>query len=318
MTHKYLHEAAYRGWEAIAKLSQPQVTICGVGALGSHLADNLARQGFRRLRVIDHDRVEEHNVGTQLYGLTDVGAAKVEVLRNHLFRTSEIEVEAHKKELNERTGRSLLKGSDLVVDTLDNHASRKLVQDQCRERQIACLHVGLHADYCEAIWDEQYRVPNDAEGDVCAYPLARNLVLLAVALGSELLIRYILEGRKQNFSATLGDFALSELEPPRLDALEVVLYPSDEPHRTDTAVRENIRKQSPFQAEFLSVRPGIHELRNLAILKIVFTRLLINSNCLTGPCPRVLPQVHDGGLASRANCASESRLAWLSFDPAKG
>lgn len=212
MTHKYLHEAAYRSWEAIEKLAVPQITICGVGAIGSHLADNLARQGFRRLRVIDHDRVEEHNVSTQLYGLADVGAAKVEVLRNHVFRTSEVEAEAHKKELNERTARSLLKGSNVVVDTLDNHASRKLVQDQCRERQIACLHVGLYADYCEAIWDGQYRVPNDAEGDMCAYPLARNLVLLAVALGSELLVRYVLEQQKQNISATLGDFQFSQLE----------------------------------------------------------------------------------------------------------
>jgi tRNA A37 threonylcarbamoyladenosine dehydratase len=82
MTRKFLHEEIYRGAEALAKLAEPQLVLCGGGALGSHLADNLARQGFRKLRVIDRDRVEEHNVGSQLYGVPDVGAWTVEVLRN--------------------------------------------------------------------------------------------------------------------------------------------------------------------------------------------------------------------------------------------
>jgi hypothetical protein len=72
--------------------------------------------------------------------------------------------------------------------------------------------VGLYADYCEAIWDEHYRVPNDVAGDVCEYPLARNLVLFAVALASELLVRYVLDGKMQNFSGTLTDFTFAELE----------------------------------------------------------------------------------------------------------
>jgi molybdopterin/thiamine biosynthesis adenylyltransferase len=212
MPRKFLHEEIYRGSESVAKLAAPRVTICGAGAIGSHLADNLARQGFRKLRIIDRDRVEEHNISTQNYGVADIGAWKAEMMRNRLFRTVEIEVEAVTKELSERNARSLLKDSDLVIDTFDNSASRRIAQQQCRESGFSCLHVGLHADYCEAIWDEQYRVPNDIAGDVCEYPLARNLVLFAVALGSELVVRYVLVGKKQNFSGTLADFAFSELE----------------------------------------------------------------------------------------------------------
>ena len=122
----------------------------------------------------------------------DVGAAKVEVLRNRVFRAVEIEIEAVNKDFTERTARSLLKGAAIVVDTFDNSASRQLVQQQCREATIDCLHAGLYADYCETIWDERYRVPGDVAGDVCEYPLARNLVLFAVALASELLIRFVL------------------------------------------------------------------------------------------------------------------------------
>jgi molybdopterin-synthase adenylyltransferase len=212
MASKFLHEEIYRGKDQITRLASVPVTLCGAGALGSLLADNLARQGVCKWKVIDRDRVEEHNVGTQLYGESEVGAWKVEALRNRIFRAVGVEIEAVAKELSERNSRSLLKGSAIVLDTFDNSAGRRLVQDQCRADGIACLHVGLFADYGEAIWDEAYRVPSDVAGDVCNYPLARNLVLLAVAVASELVIRYILDGSKSNWSITLRDFAVRSLE----------------------------------------------------------------------------------------------------------
>lgn len=212
MTNKFLHDEIFRGSEAISKLGTPLITLCGAGALGSNLADNLARQGFKRLRVIDFDRVEEHNINTQVYDVGDVGALKVDVLKNRLFRSVEIEVDAISKKLEERSVKKQLKGSDIVIDTFDNSASRKLVQDHCRSAELQCLHVGLFADYCEVIWDENYKVPGDAEGDVCDYPLARNLVLMAVAIASESVIRFILDDQKSNLSCTLGDFAIRELE----------------------------------------------------------------------------------------------------------
>lgn len=212
MAHKFIHDEIYRGPDQLAALANVQLVLCGAGALGSLLADNLARQGFARLRVIDRDRVEEHNVNTQLYGLEDVGARKVDVLRNRLFRSVGVEIEAQGKDLTERTCKSLLKGADLVLDLFDNHASRQVLQTYCRQTGLVCLHVGLFADYCEVVWDAQYRVPADAEGDVCEYPLARNLVLLAVSLAAETVVSYVLDGQQVNRTATLRDFAVRELE----------------------------------------------------------------------------------------------------------
>jgi molybdopterin/thiamine biosynthesis adenylyltransferase len=209
------HERLYRGADAIARLAAQPLTLCGAGALGSHLADNLARQGFTRLRLLDRDRVEEHNVSTQLYGLSDVGAPKAEVLRGRLFRATGVEAEAVVKELTERNARSLLKGGGLVLDTFDNSASRRLVQETCRSLQLPCMHVGLFADYAEVIWDERYRVPPDVGGDVCDYPLARNLVLLAVAVASEALVRAVLGGERLDWSVTLRDLAVRPLESPQ-------------------------------------------------------------------------------------------------------
>ena len=198
------------GRPAIEKLGQASITLCGAGALGSLLADNLARQGLRRLTIIDFDRVEQHNAGTQLYGESDVGAKKVDLLRTHLFRSVGAEVTVFDRRLDERTVKKFLRGARLVVDTFDNAASRRLVTDYCRQNQIDCLHLGMNADYGEVRWNEVYQVPGDVvEGDVCDYPLARNLILLVVAAGSEALLRYILDGQKENYAVTLRDLAIS-------------------------------------------------------------------------------------------------------------
>jgi molybdopterin/thiamine biosynthesis adenylyltransferase len=211
---KFHHEQIYRGPAALARLGATRVTLCGAGALGSHLADNLVRQGFGPLRVVDRDRVAEHNVGTQLYGEAEVGAWKVEALRHRLFRAAGVEIDAVGKEMTERNARALLKGAGIVVETFDNAAARRLVQETCRALALPCLHIGLFANYAEVIWDEAYRVPADLAGDVCDYPLARNLVLLAVAVASEVLLRFVLDGERGNWSLTLRDFTASPLEVP--------------------------------------------------------------------------------------------------------
>jgi hypothetical protein len=54
-------------------------------------------------------------------------------------------------------------------------------------------------------------VPGDVSQDVCDYPLARNLVLLTVAIASETLLRSIDSGARDNW-ITLRDFAVRALE----------------------------------------------------------------------------------------------------------
>ena len=212
MPGKFHHENLYRGPDLLAKLATLRVTICGVGAIGSNLADNLVRQGVSRLRAIDHDRVEEHNVSTQAYAEADVGVWKVEALRNRLFKVAGVEIEAIRKELTPQNAKQLLADCDLVIDAFDNSIARQLVQQTVRSAKIPCLHVGLYEDYCEAIWDDHYRVPSDVQGDVCDYPLARNLVLLAVLISTEKILTFASTGAQQDLSGTLHDLSVRNLE----------------------------------------------------------------------------------------------------------
>jgi molybdopterin-synthase adenylyltransferase len=129
-----------------------------------------------------------------------------------IHQTCGIEVEALRKEVTDRTAKSLLQEGGLIIDTFDNSASRKLVQEQCRALKLPCLHAGLFADYGEVIWDSHYRVPQDTAGDVCDYPLARNLVLLVVAIASEATVRFVLGGIKEDYSVTLRDLVIRPME----------------------------------------------------------------------------------------------------------
>lgn len=208
MPGRFHHEEMYRGPGAADRLAGVRLCLCGAGALGSNLAENLVRQGFRRLRVIDRDRVEEHNISTQVYGEADVGAWKIDILRNRLFRAVGVEIDAQQRELTEQNAGKLLRDADVVIDTFDNSASRSIVQTTCRTDGLICLHAGLNADYGEVVWDESYRVPGDAGADVCDYPLARNLVMLTVAVASDVLVRYALDQTQSSWSITLKDFAV--------------------------------------------------------------------------------------------------------------
>ncbi len=206
------HETLYRGSEALDRIGRARLVICGAGAVGSNLVDALARQGFRCIRVIDDDRIEAHNVGTQTYAESDAGAFKVEVLQSELFRAVGIEIEAVRRRLTGRNVAKLLSGADLVVDGFDNHESRAWVTEHCSTANVACLHVGLSADYTEVLWNANYRVPRDVvqEGvDVCDYPMARNLITFAVALACEAIVRHVVDGVQEDYSFTLGDLKIN-------------------------------------------------------------------------------------------------------------
>jgi molybdopterin/thiamine biosynthesis adenylyltransferase len=174
------------------------------------LVDNLARHGAKNLLVIDKDRVEEHNIGTQIFERGEIGAWKAEVVATRVFRATGAEIESVSKELTPQNIAKWTRGADVVVDCFDNSDSRALLTNWCREKGISCLHLGVNADYGEVKWNEKYQVPNDVEGvGACDYPLARNLLLFIVAIGSEALLHFLWRGEKRDFSFTLGDFSIN-------------------------------------------------------------------------------------------------------------
>jgi molybdopterin/thiamine biosynthesis adenylyltransferase len=208
----FYHERLHRTEAVMARLRELPVTICGAGALGANLTEALARQGFAHLIVIDRDRVEERNLSTQPYYRGDIGAQKAKIIANALYRALGVAVTGRVEELTAANAAKLLAGSGLVVDTFDNSVARQAVRDACAVSSIPCLHAGLAAGYAEILWNEGYRVPSATNDDVCDYPLARNLVLLTVAVAAEVVVLFAATEARTAYTITLDDFAVRAYE----------------------------------------------------------------------------------------------------------
>lgn len=205
----FLHELRHRGADAMTRLRDARVAVCGAGALGSHVATSLARAGVGYLRVIDRDRVEERNLSTQPWTRAEVGAPKAKLLAAQLYRAVGADVEAHAVELTDANAKKLLRGVDLVIDAFDNSASRACVQAAAAALAQPCLHAGLSGDgYGEVVFDPGYRVPSAAGDDVCDYALAGTFALFTATLAAELALRFLVTGERRGASLTFGDLVV--------------------------------------------------------------------------------------------------------------
>lgn len=201
----FLHEQLYRD---LAPVAEQLITLCGAGALGANLAETLARMGLRRLRVVDRDRIEAHNLSTQPWQQQDVGTPKARMLANMLYRAVGARVEAQHVELTPANAAQLLQGSSIVVDAFDNRPARQAVIDATGTLGIPCLHIALGGmgDYGCGLWDGAYTLDGGEQGyDGCDYPLTRPLALLVVAAAAEVLVSHLLNGNRRNFEVTLRD-----------------------------------------------------------------------------------------------------------------
>lgn len=119
------------GEEGQEKLRKAQVTIVGVGALGSIIAELLARAGIGKLTLIDSDFVELNNLQRQaLYLTKDVGRPKVDAAKERLQAINpDVTVETVRDHL-EKKNLSLL-DCDLVLDGTDNMETRFLLNEHC-------------------------------------------------------------------------------------------------------------------------------------------------------------------------------------------
>ena len=188
------------------------ITICGAGALGGNLAENLARQGFKTLRLIDYDKVEERNLATQPYYKEDIGHLKIKVLAERLYRSSGAAVEVHRVKLDGSNATILLRGSGLVVDCFDNPPSREIVKNICSLFKIPCLHMGMAENYAEIVWSERYIIPKQTGSNPCDNPQARDTILIAVATATcGTIIPFFKGGERNSYTITMKDFRIQRI-----------------------------------------------------------------------------------------------------------
>jgi molybdopterin/thiamine biosynthesis adenylyltransferase len=150
---RYARQTLFTGIGAAGqeRLSKARVLIVGCGALGSVLANNLARAGVGHLRIVDRDYVEGNNLQRQvLYEEDDVrqGMPKAIAAAERLRRiNSLVTVEPHTTDVTAENIEELLEGVDVILDGTDNFETRYLLNDACLKANIPWIYSGVIAAY---------------------------------------------------------------------------------------------------------------------------------------------------------------------------
>ena len=139
------------------------VTVVGAGALGSHFVQFFRNEACT-IKIIDFDRVEQRNVASQFHSKAGVGKKKTASLQQSLKFLYGREIISVSNKLTKDNVKELLSNADLIVDCLDNGASRRLVQDFARSSQTPCLHGALSAngDFGRVVWDELFVIDDES------------------------------------------------------------------------------------------------------------------------------------------------------------
>ena len=188
------------------------LTVCGAGALGSHLVQILRSEKLLPIRVVDFDRVESHNLGSQFHGAQGRGKLKVQALQQTMQFLWGAKLVATPTRLTADNVDAVLGGSELVVDCLDNAKGRRLVQQFCEQAAIPCLHGALAAGgtYGRVVWSEHFVVDEEkvAGGHTCEDGAFLPFIALVSAYLARSVQLFVKDGRRVGFEVTpTGPFA---------------------------------------------------------------------------------------------------------------
>ena len=116
-----------------AKIRNAKVLLVGVGGLGSPIATYLTGAGIGTLGLIDDDVVSITNLHRQvLYSEEEVGLPKAECAKRRLHSLNhEASIVAYPERLTRENAEDLIRLYDLVIDGMDNFATRFIVSDVC-------------------------------------------------------------------------------------------------------------------------------------------------------------------------------------------
>lgn len=133
------------GEEGQKRLKDARVVIVGVGGLGCASATYLTAAGVGHITIVDLDIVELPDLNRQiLYWEEDVGKEKVMVAQKKLSKLNPaIEITPIFAKITEENVLKIINGAQVVVDGLDNSATRLVVNSACIKGKIAYIYGGV-------------------------------------------------------------------------------------------------------------------------------------------------------------------------------
>ena len=154
MIHEFSRTELLIGEEGLKRLANATVMVLGVGGVGSHCIEALARSGVGTLILVDNDKVSRTNINRQYIAyLSTVGDYKTKLMKDRIddicpsINVFTYETFILPDNLNEIFEREV----DYIVDAIDTVTAKLAVAEYAKEHQIpliSCMGTGnkLHPE----------------------------------------------------------------------------------------------------------------------------------------------------------------------------
>ena len=144
MVNQYSRTELLIGKEGLERLRRSSVMVFGVGGVGSHCIEALARSGVGRLILIDNDTVSVTNINRQSIAYhSTVGRMKTEVMKERIrdidpaIRVSTCETFVLPDNLGEILDAE--PGVDYVIDAIDTVSAKIALVEEAQKRDIPLI-----------------------------------------------------------------------------------------------------------------------------------------------------------------------------------
>ena len=184
------------GIDNFNKLTNKKVMIFGIGGVGGHVAEALARSGIQHLVLIDSDTVEESNINRQIIAAYDtIGKPKVELMKERILSINpDAKVEAIQKfYLPENSDEFDFSNVDYIIDCVDTVTAKISIICKAKELNIpiiSAMGAGNKLDPSKLLVSDIYKTSVDPLAKVMRHELKkRNIKNLKVVFSTEELIK---------------------------------------------------------------------------------------------------------------------------------
>ena len=174
MVHEFLRTELLIGSDGLKRLTDSSVLVFGVGGVGSHCIEALARGGVGRLILVDADRVALTNINRQsIASHSTVGKYKTHVMRERILDINpRASVSAYEEFILPENIENFFDGIggkvDYIIDAIDTVAAKLAIAEYAKRNQIPLISsMGTG----NKLHPEMFEITDIAETSVC--PLCR-------------------------------------------------------------------------------------------------------------------------------------------------
>ena len=143
-SQQFIRNKAFFGEEGQKRIEDANITVVGLGGVGSHAAHMLARAGVGHFTFVDFDMVtvsslNRHSVATR----KDIGRPKVEVMKEHILDFNPtVDIRAFNTMMSKENLPQLLDNHpDFVVDCIDDYSTKTDLLEYCIRNNLEVIQL---------------------------------------------------------------------------------------------------------------------------------------------------------------------------------